>query len=388
MAPRALTLEEENALLRKKLAVSNNKLQAALAAGKSNAVKKLIPQPKGQAGKGGGYSLCTAMRLDKNKPRYNRLMRLTRYYANRYLKTGKTISKQDPATLERVMIFIRKEIKYFQRFHGCWPIRAFIKQYLVNNNDKFRRALRQEREAEARDPAEWDDDDDNASDAEAGGDCDAEDSGDEDVSVAFDNNDNEDLMDEPEPADYMELDNLAAEDCDTELPTLEEGLDDGDAVLVFATPVKQKQASKENVAPASNNEGILDLSSKNKGKQKATTTPSPENPDVVHVEKRKQFESVESPSPAKKRKPNPQAEHVLLLVKARRAGWPIDIDFDKLPARISSLHPQLQLLLTDRGVLAVSPIWLRFLERINYQFFAFCHSESTKPFEGLNLGCG
>lgn len=101
MAPRALTLEEENARLRQRLAASNNQLrkdlscypglalmltrnsevaEAALAASKANAgQKKLIAEPKGQAGKGSGYSLCTAMRLDRNKPRYNRLMVRSRY---------------------------------------------------------------------------------------------------------------------------------------------------------------------------------------------------------------------------------------------------------------------------------------------------------------------
>ena len=36
--------------------------------------QKLIPHPKGQAGRSGGYKLQRAMRLGGNKPRYNRLM--------------------------------------------------------------------------------------------------------------------------------------------------------------------------------------------------------------------------------------------------------------------------------------------------------------------------
>ncbi|KAJ7852482.1 hypothetical protein B0H14DRAFT_2580892 [Mycena olivaceomarginata] len=68
-------MEEEMARLRKELADSkkaDTKLKVALAK-KSSGSRKLIPRPKGQAGKGGGYNLCSAMRLQNDKPRYNRL---------------------------------------------------------------------------------------------------------------------------------------------------------------------------------------------------------------------------------------------------------------------------------------------------------------------------
>lgn len=50
--------------------------EVALAVNESKVLaKKRIPRPKGQAGKGKrGYKLSAAMRLSKNKPRYNRLM--------------------------------------------------------------------------------------------------------------------------------------------------------------------------------------------------------------------------------------------------------------------------------------------------------------------------
>ncbi|KAJ7486182.1 hypothetical protein B0H11DRAFT_2412305 [Mycena galericulata] len=45
------------------------------------------------------------------------------------------------------------------------------------------------------------------------------------------------------------------------------------------------------------------------------------------------------------------------LAEAKDAGWPISIDFDELPPRISALFPSLPTLLSDSTVLARSPVW-------------------------------
>jgi hypothetical protein len=50
---------------------------------------------------------------------------------------------------------VQGEAKYFQRFQDGWPIREFIKQYLANNQETLKRALREERRAEANDTDDW-----------------------------------------------------------------------------------------------------------------------------------------------------------------------------------------------------------------------------------------
>ncbi|KAJ7706513.1 hypothetical protein B0H14DRAFT_3903313 [Mycena olivaceomarginata] len=156
-------MEEEVARLRKELAQSrqaNTKLKAALAK-KSSRSRKLIPHPKGQA-------------------------------EGRRMKSN---------------------LKYFQRFQGGWPIRDFIKQHLRNSNDKFKCAVRQEKEAEAEDSDDWEDEE--TSDLEkagAGGKASSsrvaardEGSDDEDVDIIpFDDEMDNILPDEPE----LEMDGL------------------------------------------------------------------------------------------------------------------------------------------------------------------------------------
>lgn len=86
------------------------------------------------------------------------------------LDTNKTIKDQEKARLEKAIQLVRvihlvgfvltanqiqKTAVYFERFQGGWPIRNFIKQYLANNQDKYKRALREERAAEATDTDDW-----------------------------------------------------------------------------------------------------------------------------------------------------------------------------------------------------------------------------------------
>ncbi|KAJ7501694.1 hypothetical protein B0H11DRAFT_1992563 [Mycena galericulata] len=151
------TLEEQLAINQEQLKTATTQLAAltAAAARQSRPAQKLIPRPKGQAGKGSGYNLQTEMRLGRKKSRYNRLMHVVRYNTNRFLNTNKTIRDQDKSRLEKTIKNIQKDFKYFQRFSGGWPIRAFIKQHLANTHDKYKRAVRQERAAEQDDSDDW-----------------------------------------------------------------------------------------------------------------------------------------------------------------------------------------------------------------------------------------
>lgn len=81
-----------------------------------------------------------------------------------------------------------------------------------------------------------------------------------------------------------------------------------------------------------------------------------------------------------------ESERARWLAKAKDAGWPMNINFDDLPARISTLFPEILVLHSDSSILAKSPIWLKFLEHIRYKVFSF--SKSSAKFESGDLGCG
>ncbi|KAJ6505158.1 hypothetical protein C8R45DRAFT_1181175 [Mycena sanguinolenta] len=73
--------------------------------------KKLIPRPKGQAGRSTGYNLQAEMGLDGNKgskTRYNRLMRIVKDNVHQHLSVQKTLSKQHPKTLEQTIALNRR----------------------------------------------------------------------------------------------------------------------------------------------------------------------------------------------------------------------------------------------------------------------------------------
>ncbi|KAJ7456341.1 hypothetical protein B0H11DRAFT_2321607 [Mycena galericulata] len=385
--------------------------------------------------------------------------RLVRYYSNRFLKTGKTISQQDPATLEKVIVLIKKEFKYFQRFQGGWPIRDFIKQHLANNTDKFKRAVRQERDAEAEDPDDWDDEDETLSeeDEESGAnDNEGADSDEGDALISF--NADEDIgsehLDEPEPGEYKSLDEDGVEMLNFD----EEG-------SVPSTPVKGKKALKnvhdsgvkENIPPAASSGKKIPSRPRRKLPPKSSMFTSPSPQEVIQPQTEGTDTAQENPAlPIKKKKlgkdsdsrsvapttrvdipdicpgnyckdvvpadlppsvlalfaqkpdlvdkDGPTAPGCAQLTKqicqaikteimysrhltqAKDAGWPISIDFDELPPRISALFPSLSTLLSDSTVLALSPVWNKFLARIGYKVFAF--SRSSKKFDNGNLGCG
>lgn len=135
-----------------------------------------------------------------------------------------------------------RENSYFQRFHGGWPIRDFIKQYLLNNSDNYKRAMRQERAAEAKDDENWEDEDDDMSVEEEVGDDTVDSEEEEDIVIG----DDEDVDEEPdnveEPAEYEELDEDALED----ILDLEDDGEENGAKMVWSpapsTPINAKKS--------------------------------------------------------------------------------------------------------------------------------------------------
>ncbi|KAJ6552482.1 hypothetical protein DFH09DRAFT_1319233 [Mycena vulgaris] len=256
---RKATLEEQLQVAQDQLRATEKKLKDALAA-QAVKPKKLIPRPKGQAGKGSGYNLQHEICLGNNKARYNHIMRIVRYFTQRFLDTTKTISGQEKSRLEKTIKLIQKDVKYLQRFQGGWPIRDFIKQYLANNQDKYKHAIRQEREAEADDTDNWgasaqtmnssqesqsgDEDDgytagsDVELDADLDGDLDFQFEGhEEDINTG--SSDEHHLDQQPEDSDSAALDEFEDSAMDLE--------DFG--APVEPSPVKIKRRVKENISP-------------------------------------------------------------------------------------------------------------------------------------------
>lgn len=125
-------------------------------------------------------------------------------------------------------------MKYFQRFKAGWPIRDFIKQYLANNHDKFKRALREERKAEAADPDVWAD----SSDDEEGS------GSDEDaVELGVESDEGDDVAAQDNDADKLE----PTEDIDIDIDLILDGTKPlaEEPELFPSTPVKSGKEKKK-----------------------------------------------------------------------------------------------------------------------------------------------
>ncbi|KAJ6521517.1 hypothetical protein B0H19DRAFT_1244590 [Mycena capillaripes] len=120
--------------------------EAALAAHNK---KKLIPRPKGQAGRSSGYNLKEKMGLEEDGDRYDRLYRIVKDHVHQYLAVGKTISGQDKNRLESTLALLAKTAPFFARFEGFWPAHDMIAGYLLNAQTRRRRDLLLEKQAEA-----------------------------------------------------------------------------------------------------------------------------------------------------------------------------------------------------------------------------------------------
>ncbi|KAJ6570551.1 hypothetical protein DFH09DRAFT_1362670 [Mycena vulgaris] len=430
-ARRKATLEEQLQVAQDQLRATEKKLKDALAA-QAVKPKKLMPRPKGQAGKGSGYNLQREMGLARDKPRYNCLMHIVRYLTNRFLNTGKTIKDQEKTRLEKTIKHIQKEFPFFQRFQGGWPIRDLIKQYLANNTDKYKRSVRQEQAAAAVDTADWTipkDNDDDADSDEVG--SDGADSDSDEPTQLDDNDDNNHAN-----ADAR---NEEQEEQDENEDSFGNNTDFGEALEneMDVDSFDGEKIQKENIAPSSEASPVKKPTPRPKLRIKSATITSPKKRKIP------ESRTEESPRPVKRNKllqadipdhcpskyckdrvpddlpsaifalftrkhnliaqEGPSAvgcreltrdiclairqelERTQLIKKAKDQGWP-QVDFDNLPDRIFSLLLELHALQDDSHFLEESPVWNKFLELIGYQVFAFCRS--LAKFKAANLGCG
>ncbi|KAJ7933298.1 hypothetical protein B0H13DRAFT_1856322 [Mycena leptocephala] len=221
-----------------------------------------------------------------------------------------------------------------------------------------------EKEAEAEDSDDWEDEEMSDSEkAEAGGKASSS-----RVAARDEGSDEEDISRSSRWMVYKDDLDLASE---TE--ELTDDVDARDVEELDHLTLEETDVPPSPSAPQSNE----------KGKGKVDSRSSPVRQNVVP--KRKRSEPADNIPVTKKHKTDSPAQHALLLAKARREGWLTEINFDLGP-RIHPLLPELDLLQTDVIVLEKSPVWLKFLERIDYQVFAF--SKSTEQFPDVQLGCG
>ncbi|KAJ7652367.1 hypothetical protein DFH06DRAFT_1418740 [Mycena polygramma] len=354
------------------------------------------------------------MRLMGNKSRYNRLMNICRYSANRFLNTNKTISGQDKPRLEKTIQ--KKHFKYFQRFAGAWPARAFIKQYLANTCDKYKRAVRLERAAELEDTDDWsaaaqgaveeEEEEDARSDADAG-----DDFGAGDVELDFDDVDSDaDMdMDTDQKQDDLDFEDFAQTGDDEEFQDLD----------LVHSPVKDKKKSDKKKRAAPDTPSEENERPEKKAKSTSATSNAsktrlfthadipitcpdphcddsvPKSPSAALVSlfaQKLQLVQEKGPTDSGCRQLTRkicraieeafQPERYQAMSADR--GWRTPIDFKKLPARISAMLPGLTRLLTESDFLSKTPIWNRFLDKIDHRVFAL--SQSSSDFEDAYQG--
>lgn len=114
---------------------------------------------------------------------------------------------------------IAKEARYFQRFEGRWPIYALLKQYLGNLQDKYKKTIRTEREAEADDTDDW-------SAAAQGGDEEEEAAGSENDNTAA-NDDHIDYSEDEGLGIMMDDDDTNTGDPENDFYANDGGIEDG-----------------------------------------------------------------------------------------------------------------------------------------------------------------
>ncbi|KAJ7603250.1 hypothetical protein FB45DRAFT_882190 [Roridomyces roridus] len=80
-------------------------------------------------------------------------------------------------------------------------------------------------------------------------------------------------------------------------------------------------------------------------------------------------------------------KHNALLAEATHYGWPQPVNFDKLSSRVESILPDLNPLRSDIPTLQTSPVWLKFLQKINYSVYDFSRNPSAY-YPDADLGAG
>ncbi|KAJ7903156.1 hypothetical protein B0H13DRAFT_2512289 [Mycena leptocephala] len=115
--------------------------------------RKLILRPEGQSGRANGYNLQEAMGLKRQKDRFCRLSRISRSYMFKYLNPHKTIQKQGPTRVDKVIKLTWYCVTYrsISHFQGGWPIRDLMKKMLQNSVNSLKADQRAEALAEEED---------------------------------------------------------------------------------------------------------------------------------------------------------------------------------------------------------------------------------------------
>ncbi|KAJ7811512.1 hypothetical protein B0H13DRAFT_1926692 [Mycena leptocephala] len=365
----------------------------AAAAKQSKPAQKLIPRPKGQAGKGTGYNLQKEMRLGRNKSRYNRLM------YKRAVKHEHAAEEDDSNDWSAAAQGNGEEVDDLGSDAGC-------KEDGVAGDHEM-----DTMEAEDGIAGDFEMDPMDAEDEHQDGFDDG--AGDTDGAGAVD---------------------LELEDFQEDF----EGNKKGGKENIPPTSPKTDKKPRSVPKPKAKSVGVTPLSPKKRKnldskpeeslrpqKQLKTDSPQPSPPPKIKVFSLKDVPRECPDTYCKDLVPVPLTSHLLSLFErkyklvqqegpkalgcrqltkqicsaidkeleparyrtmAEEQGWPAIIDFDHLPALITAMFPDLRDILSISNVLAKSEIWKGFLRQIDYKVFAFCRSSAS--FEGAFLGTG
>ncbi|KAJ6495032.1 hypothetical protein C8R45DRAFT_1133187 [Mycena sanguinolenta] len=367
-----------------------------------------------------GYNLQAEMGLDGNKgskTRYNRLMRIVKDNVHQHLSVQKTLSKQDPKTLEQTIALIATIAPFFARFEGFWPVHDVIGTYLINMQNRCRCDLRKEKEADERD---------------ARGDVNEDDS-------SGDSSDDleEDDSEEAEPARAPKRKQK------TKRPAAKKRID-SDSDLAEADDEENEdtfhddQGDKKDDLQTKRRAPLAERSSQQiESKRKAPRPPSTEPPPKKLKTKHQHvpafvphsikipllaWSNLPSECPSANciddmpEEPNqrllslfsqhetliragqtsaPGLEFASLQICAairqednlesyfelgRRNGWPRTIDYTALVSRVLSLQEHLSAMIKHKELLMKSTIWHSFLDSINFEIFTFSRSSRKSDY--------
>ncbi|KAJ7700572.1 hypothetical protein B0H14DRAFT_3173795, partial [Mycena olivaceomarginata] len=130
------------------LALKDKKIEKLEKQKNTSKRQKLIPKPKGQAGRSaesGGYNVQITLGL--NNQDYNRRRRIIKRYVHEYLSVNSPISQQETGAVARMVAKVQQDLPYFAQFEHGWPIRDITRIYL--SNEQTRKGRDEEAEARA-----------------------------------------------------------------------------------------------------------------------------------------------------------------------------------------------------------------------------------------------
>ncbi|KAJ7818053.1 hypothetical protein B0H13DRAFT_1922511 [Mycena leptocephala] len=322
--------------------------------------------------------------------------------------------QQDKPKLETTIKLIQHEFKYFQRFQGAWPIKALIKQYLQNCQDKRKRDVRLERDAESNDSDGWarsgDKDEDelhNDSGEWVGGDEMRERMPTSGVVLSMTNG--QFLL--AKFADQSDWEDLPV---GRKARSRNKENNEPEGVLEHKLNTEQRGKKRRETAATKKVVDVSGLNTAANGRQRKLTTTNPPSPSKSTASKRKPLQApVSFPSATKNSNPNQFSEinrkrttvepipdnlpricpeniaripfhltqngkntagyrevtnqickHIKLenfsaLAQAR--GWPTSVDFDGIPERVLAMENDIIGLACNSDELGGNPIWLAFL---------------------------